>query len=114
MKKAIFFFAIAIAIVIIACTKNSASNFTTDCSTTKSWSSDVSPIISSTCAYSIGCHGTGSGQGPGPLTTYQQVYNNRSAIRSAVVSGVMPQGSSLSTAQKNVIVCWIDNGAVNN
>jgi hypothetical protein len=26
----------------------------------------------------------------------------------------MPQGSSLSTSQKNSILCWIDSGAPNN
>jgi len=34
------------------------------------------------------------------------------AIRSAVLSGAMPLGGSLSTAQKNTIACWIDHGAV--
>jgi hypothetical protein len=26
----------------------------------------------------------------------------------------MPQGSTLTTAQKNSILCWIDSGAPNN
>jgi hypothetical protein len=112
MKKAILF--LSLMIIVLACSKNTGSSFTATCTTTQSWAADVSPIISSSCAYSSGCHGTGSHEGPGALTTYQQVYNNRADIRSAVASGVMPENGSLTTAQKNSIICWIDNGAANN
>ena len=110
-KKIIILFSVLLA--IIACSKNSAS-FTTDCSVAKSFLTDVNPIIQSSCATSAGCHATGSTNGPGALTAYAQVFAARSAIRSAVASGLMPQGSSLSTTQKNNIICWIDAGAANN
>lgn len=112
MKKAIFIF--AASLVLFACTKSSVSNYTPDCTTAKSWSTDVSPVIQASCATNSGCHATGSMEGPGALTTYQQVYNNRGSIRNAVVNGTMPKGSSLTAAQKNAIICWIDNGAANN
>jgi len=48
------------------------------------------------------------------LTTYQQVFNARTSVRSSVASGSMPKGSTLSDAQKNAILCWIDSGAPNN
>ncbi|MEJ0106233.1 MAG: hypothetical protein WDO19_28400 [Bacteroidota bacterium] len=38
----------------------------------------------------------------------------RTAIRAAVASGEMPKTGSITTAQKNSILCWIDAGASNN
>jgi len=84
---------------LINCT-NLASSFT----------ADVNLIIQTSCATNSGCHGTGSKNGPGPLTTYEQIFNSRIAIRFAVVSGAMPLGSSLSTIQKNTVACWVDKG----
>jgi hypothetical protein len=113
MKKIIVLLLGCMAI-LIACSKSGGVTATIDCSgAAKSWASDVSPLIQSFCATS-GCHAVGSNNGPGALTTYQQVFNNRSSIRNAVVSGSMPQNSRLSSAQINAIVCWIDNGATNN
>lgn len=87
---------------------------TVDCATvtSKAFAANVSPIIQASCALA-GCHAT-AGNGPGALTTYSQISTNAGAIRSAVSSGRMPQGSTLSTAQKNSIICWIDSGAPNN
>jgi hypothetical protein len=85
----------------------------TSCTGTKTFSSDVSPIIQGVCA-SSGCHNAGSTNGPGALTNYQQVFNARANIRSAVSSGTMPKNSSLTASQKNAIICWIDNGALDN
>jgi hypothetical protein len=107
----------AILIVVVAgvaCSKSTGSDYTPDCTTSRSYSADVSPIIQSYCAVNSGCHATGSHNGPGALTSYQPVYNNRSAIRTAVANGSMPEGSSLTNAQKNAIICWIDNGAMDN
>lgn len=103
---------IATTVLIIACSKT--SDFTPDCSTSKSYATEVSPVIVSTCATNSGCHAAGSTRGPGALTTYQQVYNNRFQIRSSVASGSMPENGSLSASEKNAILCWIDNGAANN
>jgi hypothetical protein len=100
-------------LLFIACSKDSVP-FTADCSTAKSFATDVSPIIQSSCAISSGCHATGSSNGPGALTNYSQVFNARSSIRTAVADGTMPQNGSLTTAQKDAILCWIDSGAANN
>ena len=97
----------------MACNKNNV-DYTADCSTAKSYATDVSPIIQSYCATNSGCHASGSSNGPGVLTSYAQVYSARSAIRTAVVNGSMPQNGSLTNAQKNAIICWIDSGAANN
>lgn len=113
MKKVPILLTIA-GIVLLACSKSSDNTSNPDCSTAKSWSTDVSPIIQSTCAINAGCHASGSTNGPGPLTSYTQVFNARTNIRAAVASGTMPQNGSLSPSQKNAIICWIDSGAPNN
>jgi hypothetical protein len=120
MKKALVITACTILIiyVFISCSKDNSGNTggnTLDCTTVtnKSFAADINPIIQSTCNTS-GCHASGSFNGPGPLTTYTEFFNARSAIRPAIASGRMPQNSTLSTAQKNSILCWIDSGAANN
>ena len=89
------------------------NNNNTVCSPTKSFATDINPIIQSTCAVQD-CHAAGSSNGPGALTTYQRIFDSRTNIRSAVSSGTMPKTGSLSTDQKNAIICWIDGGAPNN
>jgi hypothetical protein len=88
-------------------------NSSPDCSVPKTFSADAAPIFQAKCALS-GCHGAGSSNGPGELTSYQKIFNARNDIRNAVVTRLMPQGGSLTDAQLNSIVCWIDNGAPNN
>jgi len=113
MKKALII--ITILCIVIACSKtatNSPGNV--DCSgAAKSFATNVNPIIQSSCAANSGCHGSGSNNGPGELLSYSQIFSARSAIRTAIISGRMPQNGSLTTAQKNSISCWIDNGAPN-
>ncbi|MGH2552894.1 MAG: hypothetical protein ACRDEB_04215 [Chitinophagaceae bacterium] len=108
---------IMIAVCIVSsCSKSTnGGGFSVDCNTVsnKAFAADVNPIIQSSCTPS-GCHNTGSGNGPGPLTNYTEVFNARSSIESAVSSGRMPKNSSLSTSQKNSIICWIQSGAPNN
>ena len=78
-----------------------------------SFATAVNPIIQSTCT-SADCHGAGSVNGPGPLLTYDQIKNAAIDIKSAVVTRIMPKGSSLSSAQIKTISCWVDSGAPNN
>lgn len=105
------------AIVFVGCKKSrDSSSVASDVcgSTPKTFSGDVSPIIQSSCATGSGCHGAGSSNGPGALTSYAQVFAARTAISSAVSSGLMPKNAPLGTVQKNAIICWINNGAPNN
>ncbi len=108
---------ICTAILITACSKDNGNDggTTVNCSTVtnKAYAADVEPIIQSVCAVD-GCHSASSTNGPGPLTNYTQVFNNRVKIRSAIASGAMPQGSTFGSSQKNSIICWIDSGAPNN
>lgn len=80
---------------------------------TVSFETDVQPLIQSSCASRTSCHGSGSTESPGELLTYAQIYSARSRIRSAVASGSMPRNGSLTTNQKQIIICWIDGGAGN-
>jgi hypothetical protein len=116
MKKITFLLSISCAIAILAsCSKDDDNNNTPGaCDTvSKTWSADVSPLITTFCNQP-GCHNSNSMNGPGPLTNYSQVFAARVVVRDAVQSGRMPQNTSLTTAQKNTIICWIDSGAPNN
>ena len=120
MKKTIVLI-ITTASIILACSKskdapNNEGETPLDCSTVtaKTYTTDVSPIIESKCATDGNCHGSGSMNGPGALLTYSAIFNARVNIRAAVASGEMPLTGSLTTAQKNSILCWIDSGALNN
>ena len=89
---------------------------TLDCSTisAKTFAADVSPIIQTKCATDATCHGSGSTNGPGPLINYTAISNAKANIRTAVANGTMPKTGSITTAQKNSILCWIDSGAPDN
>jgi hypothetical protein len=121
MKK-ILIIATTTTLIIVACSKsnnitsNNPGDPPLDCSaiTAKAFTTDVSPTIQSKCATDGTCHGSGSTNGPGPLTSYNAIFNARTAIRAAVAAGTMPKNSSLTTTQKNAILCWIDSGAPQN
>jgi|SRR5689334_9331894 len=112
-----------VVVALFACSKSTDTTAKTDNTTSASidcsnvaklFSTDVNPIIQSTCATGSSCHGTGSINGPGELRTYSEISNAHVDIRSAILSGLMPKNGSLTNAQKNTIICWIDNGALNN
>lgn len=119
-KKIIIGTIIIVSLITYGCSKSDDTSgggnnsFTPDCTTARTFAADAQPVIQSSCAASISCHAAGSANGPGALTNYSQIFNARAAIRSAVASGRMPQGGTLSSAQKNAIICWIDAGAANN
>lgn len=78
-----------------------------------SFAGNVNPIISTKCATNSGCHGEGSVNGPGPLTSYDLIKAAAGSIRSAVVAGRMPKNGSLTNPQIATIKCWVDNGTPN-
>lgn len=109
----IFLFIIAV-VFLIACNKQGVTKNTDPCSgITASFSADVDPIIQTYCNQPD-CHSPGSINGPGALTNYNQVFSARIQIRVQIEAGLMPQNATLSTAQRNKILCWIDSGALNN
>ena len=77
------------------------------------FAANVNPVIQSACA-TPACHDAGSANGPGPLLTYTQIFNARFAIKTAVANGTMPKTGTITTAQKNSIICWVDAGGPNN
>jgi hypothetical protein len=124
MKKGILVSLIAF-VVIASCSKGGSDDgggggtggggSTVNCTgVASSFAADVSQIIQTKCATDATCHGAGSANGPGPLLTYTQISSAKVTIKSAVSSGSMPKVGTLTTAQKNSIICWIDAGAPNN
>lgn len=105
--------AIVIIALLFACSQDESAE-DVNCGGTAVAFTEVNAIIQSSCTTNSGCHGSGSRNGPGALLTYTEIYNARSSIKSAVASGSMPKGSSLSSDKKNAIICWIENGAQNN
>lgn len=108
--------AFVICSLFFACSKkNDDGGSSQDCSgtTNKAFAADVNPLIQTFCNQSF-CHSTGSTNGPGPLTNYSEIFNARVRIRGQVQAGLMPQNTTLTAAQKNSIICWIDAGAPNN
>ena len=126
MKKGISISLLAL-FIFTACSKSSDTDDggggggggTTNCSgvTNNKFAADVNPIIQSSCALNAGCHGanapTGT-NGPGELLTYSQISGAKALIKSAVANGTMPKTGTLTTAQKNSIICWVDGGGLNN
>ena len=101
-------------LIMASCSGNKEAASTVSCGGVAVTFSQANAIIQSSCATNSSCHGSGSRNGPGALLTYSQIYAARVEIKSSVASGIMPRGSTLSSDNKNAIVCWIQNGASNN
>ena len=80
-----------------------------------SYSQDILPIISGTCASSPSCHGSGSYQ-PNFLSyaDVKSVADDGTLKQQVVDSRAMPQGSSLTQSQIDNFECWIADGAPDN
>ncbi len=103
MKRAYFFSAILLVLTITSC-KKAAKTFTPDCSgAAKSFSTDVLPVFQSSC---VSCHGS--------FSNYANICASKTNIRSKIADGLMPTKGNLTDAQKNAVLCWIDNGTPNN
>jgi hypothetical protein len=100
MKKSILLFSV-ITLIITACSKSGGGStgggagggggVTLNCTpVAKSFAADVLPTFQSICT------------------------NTNSLIRAAVASGFMPKNNTLTAAQKNAILCWVDAGGLNN
>ncbi len=80
--------------------------------TPPSYASDVAPILSSTCS-SIDCHGTPTGSKPS-LANWNAVNTVKNKIKTQLENGNMPQDTTISENNKNLIICWIEAGAPDN
>lgn len=112
----IFLAALILPAFIISCTKERDEiPSVVDCNAVNAkYSTDISTVVQSNCAINSGCHGSGSVNGPGPLTSYNQVSAAAAIIKDAVVSRRMPLGGTLGSTDINKIKCWVDSGAPNN
>ena len=78
---------------------------------------NIQPILQLFCE---GCHSGSSPNGNLSLTTHSQIQTVAldgrlmNALHGTNGYNLMPQNTTLSTAQKNAIICWIDSGALNN
>ena len=99
--------------IIGSCNKTSTAPPSPCDGVDKNFSIHVNPIIQTFCNQAA-CHNPGSTNGPGQLTIYAEIFNNRAAIKAQVEAGLMPQNTTLTAAQKNSIICWIESGAPNN
>jgi len=120
---AIICFIFLIGLVFTACSKSdpapggggSGTTITFSCvGISPKFAADVQPILTTVCAINSGCHAAGSTNAGGPFTTHAEVFAKRSNIRAAILAGVMPQTGTITQAQINAFICWIDSGAPNN
>ncbi len=108
MKQTFVYSALMLALILTSC-KKTTQNFVPNCTgTAKTFAADAFPVIQSSC---LSCHSSNSGR---PLDNYLNIVAVKSSIRSKIIDGSMPQSGSLTDAQKNAVICWIDNGAANN
>ena len=113
---------ISLVWLVESCSKSSTTNNTTgggsisfSCTgISPKFGADVMPIFNTVCSINSNCHGSGSTNSGGPFTNYALINAKTSNIRSAVLAGVMPQSGTISQAQINNLICWIDSGAPNN
>lgn len=62
--------------------------------------------------YCFSCHSAAGGNRAGVnLETYANVMKNISGVKSTINSGSMPRGTTLTSAQKNLVLAWIAAGA---
>jgi hypothetical protein len=76
-----------------------------------SYESSIKAIIDTNCA-TTGCHVAGTGRAD--LTAFAATKSNAAGIKSRTQSGNMPKTGSITQEQKDLIACWVDDGAQNN
>ena len=122
MKTTILFTTLIILCIIIftACSKSSTTKdggagITFSCTgISPTFSGDVQPILNTVCSINSNCHASGTINFGGPLTNFAEVNAQKADIRAQILSGAMPQNTSISQSQINAFICWIDSGAPNN
>lgn len=104
---------------ITACTKDNISPTTPNCSSLMaSYVNDIQPIMNSSCAIS-GCHVAGFSSGD--FTNYSGLkakvddgtVNNRTIVQMNMPPA-NSTGPTLTTAQLDLLNCWIEAGAPEN
>lgn len=75
-----------------------------------SFATSVSSIVETKCAIS-GCH---NGTQAPDLRTFTSIHANAANIKTVTANGSMPKNGSLTQEQKDLIACWVDDGALQN
>jgi hypothetical protein len=105
---------VCLAFLPIGCSKDNLED-NLNCSDfgTLSYKSNIAPLIIANCATSA-CHTTGFSAGDFTSHTGVLTKVNNGSMRKRTLDGTMPPNSKISDDQIRMIVCWIDNGALNN
>jgi len=110
-KKLLLLFTIIIVSTHLFCTNKSIDGtLSSTCNPAISFSKSIKPILDANCNM-VGCH---DDQVITSLKDYQTVHDGAAQIKSSIMTGKMPKNRTMSTADKNAIYCWVDNGAKNN
>lgn len=75
-----------------------------------SFDASISPIIENKCAVS-GCH---NGSQAPDLRVFKNIHDNAGTIKTVTGNGSMPQNGTLTQNEKDLIACWVDDGALDN
>lgn len=96
--------------------QNSPNNSCSECDTTAySFSGQIMPIMSTSCATSIGCHASGSDFGQ--FTSYDNIrpyVDNGSLMDRVVVKMDMPIAAPLPPCDITIVQRWLEEGGPNN
>jgi hypothetical protein len=94
------------------CTTTSASERIT---TGVSYEANIKPLIETRCKH---CHGPGGVKADRDWTSYTNVKAFAAGIKSRTANGSMPADlagtGGLPQAERDLIACWVDDGALNN
>ncbi|MEE9407955.1 MAG: cytochrome c [Polaribacter sp.] len=75
-----------------------------------SFKDNVKPIVDAKCT---SCHSPSGGTSP-DLTGYANVKAKADRVKARVGNGTMPQSGPLPQAQMDIILNWVDEGALDN
>jgi hypothetical protein len=80
---------------------------------TVTYLNDVAPLVESNCNGGS-CHGVGSSNGD--YMTHAGILGDAQSgvIKEQIESGAMPIGGILTDAEKQIFICWVEQGALNN
>lgn len=118
VKKQHFFTLLATFLLAFSCAEHNLETPASACNSGQvSFSQQVAPIMQGSCALS-GCHNGDLGD-PLNWTNFDRVKAKASSVKDRVTrpvgtAGHMPKSGSLSQSQIQLIVCWVDQGALNN
>lgn len=116
MYKILTLLTLSLVLAISACKKEEPDPPppTFDCSTV-TYSQTIAPIISTSCATAVSCHGAGSALGD--FTTHAGIAAAADAghLKHTVIDDKsMPPSGPLDDTKQNQILCWINAGAPDN